>query len=507
MAGVMTVLVVVAGVAGVVLFRTTQDTSDQLTDHVAPARVAAVTLQSALLDQETGVRGYVISRDTEFLQPYTQGLTTERQASTTITRLVGHRPALVQDLTALEEAAGNWRRQYAEPIVAATRAGRTVSPTTVDGSKTAFDHLRALMTAQNAHFDTDSAQLRHRLDTDETVRDATFAALLVLFLLTGAALMVLARRNVGRPLESLRLSARQVAGGDFARRIPAAGPRDIRDLGEDVESMRETVVAALTAAREQQAKLSDQAVELQRSNAELEQFAYVASHDLQEPLRKVASFCQLIEKRYGDQLDERGTQYIAFAVDGAKRMQVLINDLLTFSRVGRHYDAREPVDLGAALGKALANLEAVAEETHADIERPRDLPVLTGDPTLLTMLWQNLVGNAIKFRVPDTAPHVRIDCVRDEDGMWLLTVTDDGIGIAPEFAEKVFVIFQRLHTRDAYEGTGIGLAMCKKIVEHHGGRIWLDTTRAQGTRVCFTLPAEDAPARHDAPRTTEGTPA
>ncbi|MBY8883459.1 CHASE3 domain-containing protein [Streptomyces sp. PTM05] len=507
MAGVMTVLVVIAGAVGVVLFRATQDASDQLTDHLAPARVSTATLQAALVDQETGVRGYVISRNTEFLQPYTQGLATERQTSATITRLVGNRPVLVHDLKALEGAAATWRRQYAEPIVAATRAGRTVSPSAVDGSKNAFDHLRTLMNAQNAHFDSDTGQLRDRLNTDQTVRNATFAALLVLFLLTGIALMLLARRNVGRPLESLRLSVRQVAGGDFSRPIPADGPRDIRDLGEDVDSMRETIVAALTAAREQQAVLSSQAIELQRSNAELEQFAYVASHDLQEPLRKVASFCQLIEKRYGDQLDERGTQYIAFAVDGAKRMQVLINDLLTFSRVGRHYDAREPVDLGATLGKALANLEAVAEETRADIERPGDLPVLTGDPTLLTMLWQNLVGNAIKFRVPDSAPHVRIECERDEDGMWRLTVTDDGIGIPPEFAEKVFVIFQRLHTRDAYEGTGIGLAMCKKIVEHHGGRIWLDTTRDQGTRVCFTLPAQGAPARHDAARTMEGSPA
>jgi len=256
--------------------------------------------------------------------------------------------------------------------------------------------------------------------------------------------------------------------------------------------MRQRIVDELEATRSAQASLDEQAAELRRSNAELEQFAYVASHDLQEPLRKVASFCQLLEKRYGDKLDERGTEYIGFAVDGAKRMQVLINDLLTFSRVGRLNPTTTDVDLDAALDTALSNLSTAIDEVGAEIIRPEDgLPHVDGDPTLLVMVWQNLIGNAVKFRREGVAPRVLIDCgrrIRGDEFDWIFTVSDNGIGIPQEFADKVFVIFQRLHGRDAYSGTGIGLALCKKIIEHHGGTIWIDTSHTEGTRFRFTLP-------------------
>ncbi len=247
--------------------------------------------------------------------------------------------------------------------------------------------------------------------------------------------------------------------------------------------------------------LDTQAAELRRSNGELEQFAYVASHDLQEPLRKVASFCQLLEKRYSDKLDERGLKYIEFAVDGAKRMQVLINDLLTFSRVGRATDVRVPVPLGQPLDAAVTALSAAVEETGAVVERPGPLPEVMGDPTLLGMLWQNLIGNAIKFRAPDRAPVIQVTAAAQPDGNWQIGVADNGIGVPAEFADKIFVIFQRLHGRDAYPGTGIGLALCKRIVEQHGGQMYLDTTYEGGTRIYFSLPAaaaavSAAPAGH-----------
>jgi light-regulated signal transduction histidine kinase (bacteriophytochrome) len=238
---------------------------------------------------------------------------------------------------------------------------------------------------------------------------------------------------------------------------------------------------------------------LRRSNAELEQFAYVASHDLQEPLRKVASFCQLLQDRYGDQLDERGVEYLRFAVDGAKRMQLLINDLLTFSRLGQLNAPYATVALDDTLDAALVNLTAAIEESNAEILRSQRLPSIRGEATLLTMLWQNLIANAMKFRREDSTPRITVDCQphgsAGHEG-WLFSVSDNGIGIAEEFANKVFVIFQRLHGRDAYAGTGIGLAVCKKIVEQHDGAIWIDTSYTAGTRFCFTLPAavEQAPA-------------
>ena len=306
-------------------------------------------------------------------------------------------------------------------------------------------------------------------------------------------LALLVRNAVTKPLAALAASCRRITEGNFAERIVPRGPRDIRAIAVDVEDMRQRIVDELESSRADRAALDEQAEELRRSNAELEQFAYVASHDLQEPLRKVASFCQLLEKRYGDQLDERGAEYIGFAVDGAKRMQALINDLLTFSRVGRLNATHTEVDLDAMLDTALANLSTAIEESHAEIVRPgQRLPTVDGDPTLLTMVLQNLIGNAVKFRREGVAPRIVIECEQGSgplEGEWLFSVTDNGIGIAEEFADKVFVIFQRLHVREMYTGTGIGLALCKKIVEHHGGSIRVDTSYTSGTRILFTLSA------------------
>jgi light-regulated signal transduction histidine kinase (bacteriophytochrome) len=213
----------------------------------------------------------------------------------------------------------------------------------------------------------------------------------------------------------------------------------------------------------------------------------------------VASFCQLLQNRYGGQLDERADQYIEFAVDGAKRMQALINDLLEFSRVGRKGGEMVVIDADDLVARARQNMASAIEETGAVVGSD-DLPVVRMEPSLGVALFQNLVSNAIKFRRPDTQPAVRItvDLVGSPDGFHEFAVSDDGIGIPAEYAERIFVIFQRLHAKDEYAGTGIGLALCRKIVEHHGGRIWVDTSGAgsgepHGTTVRFTLPVVDIP--------------
>jgi light-regulated signal transduction histidine kinase (bacteriophytochrome) len=238
--------------------------------------------------------------------------------------------------------------------------------------------------------------------------------------------------------------------------------------------------------------LEQQAAELTRSNRDLEQFAYVASHDLQEPLRKVASFCQLLQRRYARQLDERADQYIAFAVDGAQRMQRLINDLLAFSRIGRLTTGFNDIDLNKVVVDSAEQFESQREATGAEITFT-DLPVVRGEEPLLGALFSNLIGNALKFRHPDRTPRIVVDGRRVGDE-YEISVEDNGIGIEPEFADKVFVIFQRLHAKDAYPGTGIGLAIAKKIVEYHGGRIWIDPSHTEGTLFRFTLPVPAVPA-------------
>jgi light-regulated signal transduction histidine kinase (bacteriophytochrome) len=256
-----------------------------------------------------------------------------------------------------------------------------------------------------------------------------------------------------------------------------------------MEAMRRRVVDELAVSQAARVELDERAADLARSNAELEQFAYVASHDLQEPLRKVTAFSQLLQQRYGGQLDDRADQYIHFAVDGAKRMQILINDLLAFSRVGRQGALPVAVDADELVDTALANLASSLAETGARVTRS-PLPPVAAVPALAAAVFQNLIGNAVKFARPGVAPHVTISG-RTDDGWVELCVADDGIGIEPAYADRVFVIFQRLHTKEAYPGTGIGLALCRKIVEQHGGRIWIDTDAAAqpGTVVRFTLPA------------------
>ena len=226
--------------------------------------------------------------------------------------------------------------------------------------------------------------------------------------------------------------------------------------------------------------------ELARSNAELEQFAYVASHDLQEPLRMVASYTQLLARRYGDKLDDDAREFIAFAVDGVTRMQALINDLLTFSRVGTRGEAPEPTDTNAVVDRVLISVGPAIDEAGAMVTRD-DLPTIFADAGQINQLFQNLIANALKFRRTNEAPRVHISAQRGSEE-WIFSVADNGIGIAPEYAERIFVLFQRLHSRAEYPGTGIGLSICKKIVERHGGRIWLESEPGNGTTFFFSIP-------------------
>ncbi|MFD5692078.1 sensor histidine kinase [Streptomyces rubiginosohelvolus] len=491
-------VVVVCGclvIGGLVLSRMSERT-DELVDRIQPARSVSFQLQNALLDQETGVRGFALTGDRSFLEPYEAGKSAERERLARARELVGDDERLLKDLDAVETAVERWRQDKAEPLIAAVREGgpsRTGTTAQLQSSKTEFDNLRRAYTAQQGHLAEARDRARDGLNAAGTTRDWVVGVLLGVLVLTIVALSVLLHRVVGVPLNRLRAASERVRSGAFSKKIEIKGPSDVQAVAWAVEDMRQRLADELAAAQNRESLLAEQTEELRRSNSELEQFAYVASHDLQEPLRKVASFCQLLEKRYGTELDDRGKQYIAFAVDGAKRMQVLINDLLTFSRVGRVHEGWKPVDLGRSLDRALGNLAAAVEESGAVVERPEELPELVGDATALTMVWQNLIGNAVKFRHPDRPPRITVDCVR-EDENWHLTVSDNGIGIAPEFADKVFVIFQRLHARDEYDGTGIGLALCRKIIEFHGGRIWLEPEPGEGTRIHFTLPvAPEAP--------------
>ena len=246
------------------------------------------------------------------------------------------------------------------------------------------------------------------------------------------------------------------------------------------------VARNITERRKADEELAQQAKELARSNSDLEQFAYVASHDLQEPLRMVASYVQLLARRYRGKLDADADEFIAFAVDGATRMQGLITDLLAYSRVGRQGKDFAQVNAEEVLGRALSNLGLALADSQGRVTHD-PLPTLWADGRQLSQLFQNLVANELKFR-GDLPPHVHVTA-RREGSDWRFAVADNGIGIAKEYSTRIFAIFQRLHTRREYPGTGIGLAICKKIVEYHDGRIWVESEPGHGATFHFTIPA------------------
>jgi light-regulated signal transduction histidine kinase (bacteriophytochrome) len=342
------------------------------------------------------------------------------------------------------------------------------------------------------------------LDQSFTYVVATMFAQVAGVVVLGAVVMVALNRLIVRPLAHLGADARLVAEGHLDRRVAALGSPELVRMGEDVDAMRVRIVDELAQLKRIREQLEAQTAELVRSNEDLEQFAYVASHDLQEPLRKVSGFCQLLEKRYAEQLDDRAREYISYATDGARRMQDLINDLLAFSRVGRTSEGFVPVDLGEVAAEVVSVFESRVEDDDVTITVADGMPVVSGDRRLLGQVLQNLVGNGIKFR-REEPPVVEVSAT-DEGDHWVISVADNGIGIDDAYADQIFTIFKRLHTKTEYEGTGIGLALSKKIVEYHGGRIWLDPSGdTPGTTFRFSLP--HAPADEPGPAATEESPA
>jgi hypothetical protein len=457
-----------------------------------PALSTTHRLLTDLVDQVASVRGYALSLNPGLAADYRGYRSDQERDAVALRSKVAGDGQLTELLDVFEASAAHWQATVADPVVRDIRAGDPHGMTLVQNDVThrlfqpVDDRANELLAAVNQRTRVAIADRRNA--------GIVFVVAVILMSFVLAAIGIAIWRGLHRwvlaPVDRLGEQTREVAGGDTYRQIVPVGPNELRGLGRDVEAMRLQIAGQLARAEEIQEELRVRGEELARSNDDLQQFAYVASHDLSEPLRKVANFCQLLERQYSEQLDDRARQYIDFAVDGAKRMQALITDLLALSRVGRTTDEFAPVAMGEVTAAAQATMADRISEAGGRVEVATALPVVAGDRSLLVSLMENLIGNAIKYRRPDVAPVVRIAAALDAaEHMWTVRMQDNGIGIEPQYAERIFAVFQRLHVRDAYEGTGIGLALCRRIVEFHGGRIWLEPVESgDGAEFRFTLP-------------------
>jgi len=341
-----------------------------------------------------------------------------------------------------------------------------------------------------------SVLLREEGDGVKSLNALLVAALLGAFAVVLFVNYVVVGRHTLQSISTVLDGTAAIGRGDLGHTIAVTGDDEVAELSRAFNRMTadlRTVTASraelereMVERQRAEVALKEYAENLQRSNEDLERFAYVSSHDLQEPLRSIVSFSQLLDRRYRGKLDADADEYLDFIVEGGNRMQALILDLLAYSRVNTTRQAFSPTDTADVLASVERSLDARLREAGAAIAHD-PMPVVLADPLQLEQVFANLISNALKFRRPDERPRIHIG-VRTADGFCEFSVADNGIGIAPEYFDRIFVIFQRLHTRETYSGTGIGLAIVKRIVERHGGRIWVESTPGEGSTFYFTLP-------------------
>ncbi|WP_328774740.1 sensor histidine kinase [Deinococcus aquaedulcis] len=472
----LTPFVLLLGVGGAVMFGV--DRNDQALQRVLDAQ-ARTQLLSELTGQvsamENGQRGFVITGQAGFLAPYQEAQASFQAAAYALHDLSvddTQRRTLAQ----VQALVGRWQQEAAQPEIEArlTSLNRAATLVGRGRGRAILDQARGLLSVM-------ATQENTRLSEATRQSQATLGAVRwfsVGGLLLGMALLVITAyrvtRTVGRHVQELGAAAQDMARGEYTRRMPGSPVQELGLLGAQFDRMAEAV-----QERERQ---------LRRSNRELEQFTYVASHDLQEPLRTIGSYTELLARRYGGQLDERADQYIAFTTAATRRLKTLIQDLLTYSRVRRAEQDAVPVDLDVLVRGLLAELQPQIQAAQAQVQ-VGPLPTVTTTPDLLAQALHHLISNALKFRAPDRPARVEITAARD-GARWVLAVRDNGLGIAPEYHERIFGVFQRLHGADAYPGSGIGLAVTRAVAEGLGADLWLDSTPDQGSTFSLRLPAE-----------------
>jgi signal transduction histidine kinase len=454
------------------------------------AITAGSELQKSVISLENGLRGFVASGRDRSLEPWNAALKEYPTQARRLSGLVSDEPsqqALVQRINSdIDDYVGLWGM----PLLSLARDQIESARAVVDGGRgrARIDAIRRDFARLFEQERAVAASREHSAEGRSSLGiGAGIGGLALVFILGGGVALFL-RRFVVKPVKAVAGASGQLAAGDLSVRVPPQSDDELGDLARAFNSMADSLERSRT-------ELDDRTHELERSNEELERFGSVVSHDLQAPLATVSMYAQLLERRHGDELgdDRRIVDGICAATAHARE---LIRDLLEYSKAGRGELRSEPVDAGELVAEVLELLAAPIEEAGATV-RVSDLPVLRADPSNLRQVFQNLIGNAVKFC--DSEPEVRVTAER-VGPYWQFAVSDNGIGMDPDEARDIFEPFHRLHGDGHYPGTGIGLAVCERIVEHHGGRIWAVSQQGRGSTFNFTLPADPQLAPRKAPR-------
>lgn len=473
-------------------FRRLSDANDWNT-HSYRVLLSTQRLSESLFLVDSGARLFLFTGEPTAFHNYRQSLETYHERFADLQQQTQDRQVQQDNLQQLQQLETEWINENIEPALASRRLIHNNTEGLLLAGRTAASRRAKLMQLLSKISQIQSVEqslLLKRSAEQKSLRSLTQITLVgggifSVFLTAGLIALVL---KSSRAL----VDVNQQLNKEKAR---------VEETNQQLLQINEQLQAQIAQRRSAEDKLTRSVLELKRSNSELEQFAHVASHDLQEPLRAVAGCVQVLQRRYSGKLDDRADQFIEHAVEGAQRMQQLIVDLLSYSRAGTKGKGFESVDGETILAAALQNIAVATRESEANITHD-PLPMLICDARQIEQVLQNLLSNAIKFR-GEKPPQIHLGCQRqsgEAGDFWVLSVTDQGPGIEPQYFERIFVMFQRLHSRAQYEGTGIGLAICKKIVERHGGNIWVKSEPGHGSTFAFSLPVTQ-PLDPSAPET------